>query len=126
MGETILKNRRPGRSYHDSVEEMLKRIREDGMSNVFDRYALQENPVQVCIQGLSCRIAPTGPAASVRKGARTKVCAVSVRTPWPSGLFCSRTLWGQALTAITPTKHTRTLRATGEGKTPFGIKDGAN
>ena len=39
MSETILEKSEGRVSYHDSVEEMLKRIREDGMSNVFDRYA---------------------------------------------------------------------------------------
>lgn len=42
MGENILEKTEGRVSYHDSVEEMLKRIREDGLTNVFDRYALQE------------------------------------------------------------------------------------
>ena len=42
MSETILEKTEGRVSYHDSVEEMLKRIREDGMSNVFDRWELQE------------------------------------------------------------------------------------
>ena len=41
MNETKLEIPKGRVSYHDSVEEMLKRIREDGMSNVFDRYAAQ-------------------------------------------------------------------------------------
>ena len=39
MNETKLEIPKGRVSYHDSAEEMLKRIREDGMSNVFDRYA---------------------------------------------------------------------------------------
>lgn len=42
MGENILEKAEGRVSYHDSVEEMLKRIREDGMSNVFDRWIEQE------------------------------------------------------------------------------------
>lgn len=34
MSETILEKTEGRVSYHQSVEEMLKRIREDGMSNV--------------------------------------------------------------------------------------------
>ncbi|SQB57253.1 carbon monoxide dehydrogenase [Clostridium sporogenes] len=43
MGESILEKAEGRVSYHDSVEEMLKRIREDGMSNVFDRWIEQKN-----------------------------------------------------------------------------------
>lgn len=40
MSETLLEKPEGRISYHDSVEEMVKRIREDGMSNVFDRWDL--------------------------------------------------------------------------------------
>jgi len=39
--ETVWEKAEGRVSYHDSVEEMLKRIREDGMTNVFDRWVLQ-------------------------------------------------------------------------------------
>jgi carbon-monoxide dehydrogenase catalytic subunit len=42
MSETILEKTEGRVSYHDSVEEMLKVIREDGMTNVFDRWVQQE------------------------------------------------------------------------------------
>lgn len=42
MSETI-RERLEGRvSYHDSVEEMLKRIQTDGLSSVFSRWEPQE------------------------------------------------------------------------------------
>ncbi len=42
MSETI-KEKLEGRvSYHDSVEEMLKRIQTDGLSSVFSRWEPQE------------------------------------------------------------------------------------
>jgi len=54
-------------SYHDSVEEMLPRIREDGMSNAFDRYAQQEKiRCKFCLQGLSCL------AESAKKADKTR------------------------------------------------------
>lgn len=39
MGDTIVEKTEGRLSYHDSVEEMIPRIRKDGMSNVWDRYA---------------------------------------------------------------------------------------
>ena len=57
MSETILEKTEGRVSYHDSVEEMLKRIREDGMSTSFDRYALQEKiRCKFCLEGLSCQL----------------------------------------------------------------------
>lgn len=57
MSETIFEKIQGRVSYHDSVEEMLKRIREDGMSNVFDRYAAQEKiRCKFCLEGLSCQL----------------------------------------------------------------------
>ncbi|MDF2951403.1 MAG: carbon-monoxide dehydrogenase, catalytic subunit, partial [Anaerocolumna sp.] len=42
MSETILERMEGRVSYHDSVEEMLKRIRDDGLSSVFSRWENQE------------------------------------------------------------------------------------
>ena len=38
MSEQILERPKDRVSYHDSVEEMLIRIREDGLSSVFSRW----------------------------------------------------------------------------------------
>ena len=40
MDEAIREKTQGRASYHDSVEEMLQKIRKDGLSNAFDRYAL--------------------------------------------------------------------------------------
>ena len=43
-------------SYHDSVEEMLIRIRDDGLSSVFSRWDDQEKiRCTFCLQGISCQ-----------------------------------------------------------------------
>jgi carbon-monoxide dehydrogenase catalytic subunit len=125
LGETILEKTEGRVSYHDSVEEMLKRIREDGMSNVFDRYALQEKiRCKFCIQGLSCRICSHGPCRISEKGGQDKgVCGIG-----PDAMAIRAFLLQNIMGAGTYSHHAyeayRTLRATGEGKTPFGIKDG--
>ncbi|MGB4511044.1 MAG: hypothetical protein WBI31_05190, partial [Thermacetogeniaceae bacterium] len=60
--ETVWEKAEGRVSYHDSVEEMLKRIREDGLSNVFDRWALQEKiRCKFCLQGMSCQLCSNGP-----------------------------------------------------------------
>ena len=62
MTVTVLEKTEGRLSYHDSVEEMLKRIREDGLTNVFDRWAQQEKArCKFCLQGLSCQLCSHGP-----------------------------------------------------------------
>jgi len=62
MSETILE-RMDGRvSYHDSVEEMLVRIRDDGLSSVFSRWTEQEKiRCKFCLEGVSCQLCSQGP-----------------------------------------------------------------
>jgi anaerobic carbon-monoxide dehydrogenase catalytic subunit len=124
MSETILEKTEGRVSYHDSVEEMLKRIREDGMSNVFDRYALQEKiRCKFCLEGLSCQLCSQGPCRISDKGGQTKgVCGIG-----PDAMAMRNFLLKNIMGAGTYSHHAyeayRTLRATGEGKTPFKIKD---
>jgi anaerobic carbon-monoxide dehydrogenase catalytic subunit len=124
MSETILEKTEGRVSYHDSVEEMLKRIREDGMSNVFDRYALQEKiRCKFCLEGLSCQLCSQGPCRISEKGGQTKgVCGIG-----PDAMAMRNFLLKNIMGAGTYSHHAyeafRTLQATGEGKTPFKIKD---
>ncbi|MDF2882360.1 MAG: carbon-monoxide dehydrogenase catalytic subunit [Clostridiaceae bacterium] len=124
MNETILEKTEVRVSYHDSVEEMLKRIREDGMSNVFDRYASQEKiRCKFCLEGLSCQLCSQGPCRINLKGEQQKgVCGIG-----PDAMAMRNMLLRNIMGAGTYSHHAyeafRTLRATGQGKTPFTIKD---
>ena len=124
MSETILEKTEGRVSYHDSVEEMLKRIREDGMSNVFDRWASQEKiRCKFCLEGLSCQLCSQGPCRINLKGEQEKgVCGIG-----PDAMAMRNMLLRNIMGAGTYSHHAyeafRTLRATGEGKTPFTIKD---
>jgi anaerobic carbon-monoxide dehydrogenase catalytic subunit len=124
MSETILEKSEGRVSYHDSVEEMLKRIREDGMSNVFDRYALQEKiRCKFCLEGLSCQLCSQGPCRISEKGGQTKgVCGIG-----PDAMAMRNFLLKNIMGAGTYSHHAyeafRTLQATAEGKTPFKIKE---
>ena len=111
-------------SYHDSVEEMLKRIREDGMSNVFDRYAQQEKiRCTFCLQGLSCQLCSNGPCRINEKGGQDKgVCGIDADAMAMRN-FLQKNIMGAGTYSHHAYEAFRTLKATGEGKTPFKITD---
>ncbi len=124
MSETLLKAPEGRVSYHDSVEEMLQRIREDGMTNVFDRFAEQEKiRCNFCQDGLSCQLCSHGPCRWIPgKGIDKGVCGIG-----PDGNAMRKLLIQNTLGAGTYSHHAyeafRTLKAIGEGKSPFKIKD---
>jgi carbon-monoxide dehydrogenase catalytic subunit len=124
MAETVLERTEGRVSYHDSVEEMLVRIREDGMSNSFDRWAEQEKiRCKFCLQGLSCQLCAQGPCRISEKSGQTKgVCGIG-----PDAMAIRKLLLQNVMGAGTYSHHAyeafRTLRATGERKTPFKITD---
>jgi carbon-monoxide dehydrogenase catalytic subunit len=124
MSEVILEKAEGRVSYHDSVEEMLKRIREDGMSNVFDRWVMQEKiRCKFCLQGLSCQLCSNGPCRISDKGGQDKgVCGIG-----PDAMAMRTLLLHNIMGAGTYSHHAyeafRTLKATAEAKTPFQIKD---
>ena len=124
MSERILEKAEGRVSYHDSVEEMLKRIREDGMSNAFDRWALQEKiRCKFCLQGLSCQLCSQGPCRISDKGGQDKgVCGIG-----PDAMAMRTLLLHNIMGAGTYSHHAyeafRTLRATAQGGTPFKITD---
>lgn len=124
MSETLLERNEGRVSYHDSVEEMLVRIREDGMSNAFDRWALQEKiRCKFCLEGLSCQLCSNGPCRISEKGGQDKgVCGIG-----PDAMAMRTLLLHNVMGAGTYSHHAyeafRTLRATGEGLTPFKIQD---
>lgn len=124
MSEKTLARFEGRASYHDSVEEMLKRIREDGMSNVFDRYAQQEKiRCNFCLQGVSCQLCSNGPCRLNEKTGQEKgVCGIGA-----DGMAMRNFLLKNIMGAGTYSHHAyeafRTLKATGEGKTPFKITD---
>lgn len=111
-------------SIHDSVEEMLIRIKEDGLSSVFSRWDPQEKiRCNFCLQGLSCQLCTQGPCRiSDKAGADRGVCGIG-----PDAMAMRNLLMRNIMGAATYAHHAyeafRTLKATGEGKTPFTIAD---
>ncbi|MDD2494430.1 MAG: anaerobic carbon-monoxide dehydrogenase catalytic subunit [Tissierellia bacterium] len=121
---TITKSMEGRVSYHDSVEEMLKRIRDDGLSSVFSRWEKQEKiRCNFCLQGLSCQLCTQGPCRiSDKAGAFKGVCGIG-----PDAMAMRNLLMRNIMGAATYAHHAfeafRTLKATGEGKTSFKITD---
>lgn len=124
MSETILEKTEGRVSYHDSVEEMLKRIRDDGLSNAFDRYALQEKiRCKFCLEGLSCQLCSDGPCRISEKSGQDKgVCGIG-----PDAMAMRTLLLHNIMGAGTYSHHAyeafRTLKETAQGKTCFKITD---
>ncbi|CEJ73677.1 carbon-monoxide dehydrogenase [[Clostridium] sordellii] len=124
MSETI-RERLEGRvSYHDSVEEMLKRIQTDGLSSVFSRWDPQEKMrCKFCLQGLSCQLCTHGPCRINEKtGVDKGVCGIGADAMAMRN-FLMRNIMGAATYGHHAFEAFRTLRSTGEGKSPFKIKD---
>lgn len=124
MSENVLERLEGRVSYHDSVEEMLKRIQEDGLSSVFSRWDEQEKiRCKFCLQGMSCQLCSQGPCRiSEKAGAEKGVCGIG-----PDAMamrnFLMRNIMGAATYAHHAYEAYRTLRATAQGKTSFQITD---
>ncbi len=124
MSGTIMERTEGLASYHESVREMLKKIREDNMSNVFDRWSSQEKiRCKFCLEGLSCQLCSHGPCRISEKTGQDKgVCGIG-----PDAMVMRNFLIQNIMGAATYSHHAyeafRTLRETGNGKTPFGIAD---
>lgn len=124
MSEQILEKPVGRVSYHDSVEEMLLRIKEDGLSSVFSRWTEQEKiRCRYCLAGLSCWLCTNGPCRiNEKSGADKGVCGIGNDAMAMRNMLI-RNIMGAATYGHHAYEAFRTLKATAEGKTPFQIKD---
>ena len=124
MTEAILEKTKGRVSYHDSVEEMLIRIRDDGLSSVFSRFDEQEKiRCKFCLQGLSCQLCTNGPCRiNEQKGPEKGACGIG-----PDAMAMRNLLMRNIMGAATYAHHAyeafRTLKETGKGNTTFQITD---
>ncbi len=115
-------------SYHESVQKMVGRLREDGMNNLWDRYVSQglgKSPDQrckFCMDGVRCDLCSNGPCRADASKDKRGVCGINA-----DGMAMRMMLLRNILGTSTYQYHTeqtiRTLRATALGKTPFSIKE---
>lgn len=115
-------------SYHDSIRSMYKRIQQDGMTNIWDRYEAQGmggNPDQrcpFCLGGVRCDLCSNGPCrAEVAKDKRG-VCGIT-----GDGMAMRMMLLRNVMGASTYHYHTeqtiKTLKSVANGKAPFAIRE---
>jgi carbon-monoxide dehydrogenase catalytic subunit len=115
-------------SDHESVRTLYERIKQDGMTNIWDRYEAQGlggNPDRrcpYCMGGVRCDLCSNGPCrADVAKDKRG-VCGIT-----GDGMAMRMMLLRNVMGAATYQYHTdqtiRTLRATAMGQTPFRIAE---
>ncbi len=110
------------RSYHESVEEMYKIVKESGLTNVFDRYEKQKNKCIFCMQGLSCQLCSMGPCR-IMKNTEYGACGIDANAMAMRNMLHRHILGASAYThhAIEAIK---TLKAVAENKSKmFDIKD---
>lgn len=115
-------------SYHESVRKVYQRIKDDGITNIWDRYEAQglgSSPDQrcpFCQGGVRCDLCSNGPCrADVAKDKRG-VCGIT-----GDGMAMRMMLLRNVMGASTYQYHTeqtiKTLRATAAGTTPFRIAE---
>ena len=115
-------------SDHQSVRTLYERLKQDGMTNIWDRYEAQglggdpDRRCPYCMGGVRCDLCSNGPCrADVAKDKRG-VCGIT-----GDGMAMRMMLLRNVMGAATYQYHTdqtiRTLRATAMGQTPFRIAE---
>lgn len=115
-------------SYHESVRKMYDKIKEDKITNIWDRYELQGfggNPDKrcpFCQGGVRCDLCSNGPCRSDASIDKRGVCGITA-----DGMAMRMMLLRNVLGTSTYHYHTeqtiKTLRATAKEETPFTIKE---
>ncbi len=116
-------------SYHESVRKVFtERIKQDGMTNIWDRYEAQGmggNPDQrcpFCMAGTRCDLCSNGPCRADAAKDKRGVCGITA-----DGMAMRMMLLRNVMGASTYHYHTeqtlKTLEATAAGQTPFEITE---
>ncbi|MBN1547055.1 MAG: anaerobic carbon-monoxide dehydrogenase catalytic subunit [Syntrophaceae bacterium] len=114
-------------SYHESVLKVYDRIKQDGMTNIWDRYEAQgfgdpDKRCPFCMGGVRCDLCSNGPCRADAEKDKRGVCGISA-----DGMAMRMMLLRNIMGASTYHYHTeqtiKTLRATAAGKTPFIIRE---
>lgn len=115
-------------SYHESVRQMVERIRQDGITNLWDRYAAQglgDNPDKrcpFCMGGVRCDLCSNGPCRADAAKDKRGVCGITA-DGMAMRMMALRNVMGTSTYHYHTEQTIRTLRATAQGKTPFSISE---
>ena len=115
-------------SQHESVQRMYERIKQDGLTNIWDRYQAQglgdspDKRCPFCQGGVRCDLCSNGPCRADDAKDKRGVCGIRA-----DGMAMRMMVLRNVMGAATYHYHTeqtiRTLRATARGQTPFAITE---
>lgn len=113
-------------SYHESVKKMYGKIKDDNITNIWNRYEAQgfggdpDKRCPFCQGGVRCDLCSNGPCRSDASIDKRGVCGITA-----DGMAMRMMLLRNVLGTSTYHYHTeqtiKTLRATANGETPFQI-----
>jgi carbon-monoxide dehydrogenase catalytic subunit len=115
-------------SYHASVRQAYKKIKDDGMNNIWDRYEAQgmggdpDRRCPFCLGGMRCDLCSNGPCRGDASKDKRGVCGIKA-DGMAMRMMALRNVMGTSTYHYHTEQTTKTMRATAEGKTPFEIKE---
>ncbi|RJP32775.1 MAG: anaerobic carbon-monoxide dehydrogenase catalytic subunit [Actinobacteria bacterium] len=115
-------------SYHESVRRAYRRIKEDGMTNIWDRYEAQglgsdpDKRCPFCMGGTRCDLCSNGPCRSDAEKDKRGVCGITA-DGMAMRMMALRNVMGASTYHYHTEQTVKTLRATARGETPFEIKE---
>jgi anaerobic carbon-monoxide dehydrogenase catalytic subunit len=115
-------------SYHESVRSVYRRIKEDGMTNIWDRYEAQglgdspDKRCPFCLAGARCDLCSNGPCRADAAKDKRGVCGITA-DGMAMRMMALRNVMGTSTYHYHTEQTIKTLRATAQGKTPFEIKE---
>jgi len=115
-------------SYHKTVQKVYERIKQDGLTSIWDRFQAQgfggdpDKRCPFCLKGARCDLCSNGPCRADASIDKRGVCGITA-----DGMAMRMMLLRNVMGTSTYHYHTettlRTLKATIEGKTPFKISE---
>jgi carbon-monoxide dehydrogenase catalytic subunit len=111
-------------SAHESVVQMYEKLKKDEVTNIWDRWQQQESVRcrSFCAQGLSCQFCSNGPCRIIPGKIDRGTCGMDANG-MPMRYMVLRNSMGMSTYTYHAREVAKTLIATGEGKTPYTIKD---
>lgn len=114
-------------SHHESVRRAYERIKQDGMTSIWDRYEAQgmgtpDKRCPFCLSGARCDLCSNGPCRADAAKDKRGVCGITA-----DGMAMRMMLLRNVMGASTYHYHAdqtvKTLRATAAGRTPYRIAE---
>ncbi|MBF0456420.1 MAG: anaerobic carbon-monoxide dehydrogenase catalytic subunit [Nitrospirae bacterium] len=109
-------------SLHGSINELHGKVKKDGMSSMLERFDAQEKTrCTYCTKGVSCQLCSQGPCR-ITKYADRGVCGIDANGMVMRNLVHIN-IFGTAAYSYHAKTAFKTLKAVGEGKASFEIKN---